>query len=118
MSLVHGSSSPDLPFLLQYVVIPTRRATAVALQSFTSHLLGDAGSPYLIGFISDLIRQSTKDSPLWEFLSLGYALMLCPFVVVLGGMFFLATALFFLSDRAKAEQQVNQLVMPPASVKV
>uniref|UniRef100_A0A8C0DKN6 Sphingolipid transporter 2 n=1 Tax=Balaenoptera musculus TaxID=9771 RepID=A0A8C0DKN6_BALMU len=86
--------------------------------SFTSHLLGDAGSPYLIGFISDLIRQSTKDSPLWEFLSLGYALMLCPFVVVLGGMFFLATALFFLSDRAKAEQQVNPLVMPPASVKV
>lgn len=105
----------------------------MALQSFTSHLLGDAGSPYLIGFVSawvgvavvgdgrqelacldahpqssqvsDLIRQSTKDSPLWEFLSLGYALMLCPFVVVLGGMFFLATALFFLSDRAKAEQQ-------------
>ncbi|XP_023040392.1 protein spinster homolog 2 isoform X1 [Piliocolobus tephrosceles] len=133
--------------ILMYVVIPTRRATAVALQSFTSHLLGDAGSPYLIGFvsnpgvglacggwglqegstltstpkssqISDLIRQSTKDSPLWEFLSLGYALMLCPFVVVLGGMFFLATALFFVSDRAKAEQQVNQLVMPPASVKV
>ncbi|XP_040856661.1 protein spinster homolog 2 [Ochotona curzoniae] len=104
--------------ILMYVVIPTRRATAVALQSFTSHLLGDAGSPYLIGFISDLIRQSTKDSPLWEFLSLGYALMLCPFVVVLGGMFFLATALFFLSDRAKAEQQANQLAMPPASIKV
>ncbi|XP_075576240.1 sphingosine-1-phosphate transporter SPNS2-like [Pelecanus crispus] len=104
--------------ILMYVVIPTRRATAVALQSFTSHLLGDAGSPYLIGFISDLIRQSTKESPVWEFLSLGYALMLCPFVVVLGGMFFLATALFFLSDRAKAEQQVNQLVMPPASVKL
>ncbi|KAM9209156.1 sphingosine-1-phosphate transporter SPNS2 [Trichechus inunguis] len=104
--------------ILMYVVIPTRRATAVALQSFTSHLLGDAGSPYLIGFISDLIRQSTKDSPLWEFLSLGYALMLCPFIVVLGGMFFLATALFFLSDRAKAEQQVNQLMMPPTSVKV
>nr|XP_055161025.1 sphingosine-1-phosphate transporter SPNS2 isoform X1 [Nyctereutes procyonoides] len=104
--------------ILMYVVIPTRRATAVALQSFTSHLLGDAGSPYLIGFISDLIRQSTKDSPLWEFLSLGYALMLCPFVVVLGGMFFLATALFFLGDRAKAEQQVNQMVMPPASIKV
>ncbi|XP_059236004.1 sphingosine-1-phosphate transporter SPNS2 isoform X1 [Mustela nigripes] len=101
--------------ILMYVVIPTRRATAVALQSFTSHLLGDAGSPYLIGFISDQIRQSTKDSPLWEFLSLGYALMLCPFVVVLGGMFFLATALFFLGDRAKAEQQlagVGQLAGP------
>lgn len=42
----------DLLPLAQYVVIPTRRATAVALQSFTSHLLGDAGSPYLIGFVS------------------------------------------------------------------
>ncbi|XP_059525012.1 sphingosine-1-phosphate transporter SPNS2 isoform X1 [Myotis daubentonii] len=102
--------------ILMYVVIPTRRATAVALQSFTSHLLGDAGSPYLIGFISDLIRQSTKESPLWEFLSLGYALMLCPFVVVLGGMFFLATALFFLSDRAKAEQQA--LPPPPGADEV
>lgn len=39
-------------YFAQYVVIPTRRATAVALQSFTSHLLGDAGSPYLIGFVS------------------------------------------------------------------
>nr|XP_012634640.1 protein spinster homolog 2 isoform X2 [Microcebus murinus] len=102
--------------ILMYVVIPTRRATAVALQSFTSHLLGDAGSPYLIGYISDLIRQSTKDSPLWEFLSLGYALMLCPFVVVLGGMFFLATALFFLSDRDKAEQQA--LPPPPGADEV
>ncbi|XP_010609649.1 protein spinster homolog 2 isoform X3 [Fukomys damarensis] len=102
--------------ILMYVVIPTRRATAVALQSFTSHLLGDAGSPYLIGFISDLIRQSTKDSPLWEFLSLGYALMLCPFIVVLGGMFFLTTALFFLSDRAKAEQQA--LPPPPGADEV
>lgn len=44
-------ASDRLP-LPQYVVIPTRRATAVALQSFTSHLLGDAGSPYLIGFVS------------------------------------------------------------------
>ncbi|GAB0197999.1 protein spinster 2-like [Grus japonensis] len=85
----------------------------VALQSFTSHLLGDAGSPYLIGFISDLIRQSTKESPVWEFLSLGYALMLCPFVIVLGGMFFLATALFFLSDRAKAEQHYCFSVKKP-----
>ncbi|XP_056362765.1 sphingosine-1-phosphate transporter SPNS2-like isoform X1 [Oenanthe melanoleuca] len=103
--------------ILMYVVIPTRRATAVALQSFTSHLLGDAGSPYLIGFISDLIRQSTKDSPVWEFLSLGYALMLCPFVVVLGGMFFLATALFFLSDRAKAEQHHCFQLQPAWSLK-
>uniref|UniRef100_A0A8C5PKZ5 Protein spinster homolog 1 n=1 Tax=Leptobrachium leishanense TaxID=445787 RepID=A0A8C5PKZ5_9ANUR len=35
--------------ILLYVVIPTRRSTAEALQIIVSHLLGDAGSPYLIG---------------------------------------------------------------------
>uniref|UniRef100_A0A8C1QRB9 Sphingolipid transporter 2 n=1 Tax=Cyprinus carpio TaxID=7962 RepID=A0A8C1QRB9_CYPCA len=91
--------------ILMFVVIPTRRATAVAFQGFTSHLLGDAGSPYLIGLISDSLQESYATSILWQFLSLGYALMLCPFVIVLGGMFFLATALFFLEDRDKAEKQ-------------
>lgn len=38
-------------FLLQYVVIPTRRSTAEALQITFIHLLGDAGSPYLIGLV-------------------------------------------------------------------
>ncbi|XP_043910129.1 protein spinster homolog 2-like isoform X2 [Protopterus annectens] len=104
--------------ILMYVVIPTRRATAMALQGFTSHLLGDAGSPYLIGLISDAIRHSKAESTIWEFLSLGYSLMLCPFVVVLGGMFFLATALYFLDDREKAEQQMSQLAMPQPSFKV
>lgn len=104
--------------ILMFVVIPTRRATAVAFQSFTSHLLGDAGSPYLIGLISDALQQSYATSALWQFLSLGYALMLCPFIIVLGGMFFLATALFFLDDREKAEKQLSKLTRSPSSVKV
>lgn len=54
--------------------------------------------------ISDEIQKKYASSELWKFLSLGYALMLCPFIIVLGGMFFLATALFFLDDREKAEQ--------------
>lgn len=52
---------------LQYVVIPTRRATAVALQSFTSHLLGDAGSPYLIGFVSAHSRFRQGCAPTFVF---------------------------------------------------
>lgn len=55
--------------------------------------------------ISDALQQTYTMSALWRFLSLGYALMLCPFIIVLGGMFFLATALFFLDDREKAEKQ-------------
>uniref|UniRef100_A0A3B3TGP4 SPNS lysolipid transporter 2, sphingosine-1-phosphate n=1 Tax=Paramormyrops kingsleyae TaxID=1676925 RepID=A0A3B3TGP4_9TELE len=104
--------------ILMYVVIPTRRATAVAFQGFTSHILGDAGSPYLIGLISDNLQKSYPGSDLWKFLSLGYALMLCPFVIVLGGMFFLATALFFLDDREKAERQLSQSTTSPSSIKV
>ena len=38
-------------FSFQYVVIPTRRATAEALQISVCHLLGDAGSPYLVGLV-------------------------------------------------------------------
>ncbi|XP_029462948.1 protein spinster homolog 1 [Rhinatrema bivittatum] len=90
--------------ILLYVVIPTRRSTAEAFQIVISHLLGDAGSPYLIGTISDQIRQKRPDSYLWEFRSLEYALMLCAFVGVLGGGFFLATALFIEKDRKRAEQ--------------
>lgn len=38
-------------FSSQYVVVPTRRATAEALQIMVCHLLGDAGSPYLLGAV-------------------------------------------------------------------
>jgi len=35
--------------MLQYVVVPTCRSTAEAVQILFSHAFGDAGSPYLIG---------------------------------------------------------------------
>ncbi|KAM8960041.1 protein spinster homolog 1 [Pelodytes ibericus] len=89
--------------ILLYVVIPTRRSTAESLQIVVSHLLGDAGSPYLIGVISDQIRKGKPDSYLLQFRSLGYALMICAFVGVIGGGFFLATALFIQKDRKTAE---------------
>ena len=37
--------------MLLYVVSPTRRGTAEALQILVSHALGDAGSPFLIGVV-------------------------------------------------------------------
>uniref|UniRef100_A0A3Q2Q1Z9 SPNS lysolipid transporter 1, lysophospholipid n=1 Tax=Fundulus heteroclitus TaxID=8078 RepID=A0A3Q2Q1Z9_FUNHE len=86
--------------ILLYVVVPTRRSTAEALQIVISHLLGDAGSPYLIG-LSDSLRRT--DSFLWQFRSLQLSLMLCSFVSVVGGAFFLATALFIEDDRGRAE---------------
>ncbi|XP_017293808.1 protein spinster homolog 1 isoform X1 [Kryptolebias marmoratus] len=90
--------------ILLYVVVPTRRSTAEALQILVSHLFGDAISPYLIGRISDSMRK--YDSYLWQFRSLQFSLMLCSFVGVVGGAFFLATAMFIEKDRSRAESYV------------
>ncbi|XP_053469768.1 protein spinster homolog 1 [Ictalurus furcatus] len=90
--------------ILLYVVVPTRRSTAEAFQIVLSHLLGDAGSPYLIGVVSDSLKQA--DSYMWQFRSLQISLLLCSFVAVVGGAFFLTTALFIENDRHRAENYV------------
>ena len=48
------------------LVAPTERASAVALEVFAIHLLGDAVSPYLIGVVSDAssLAQAVKIVPL------------------------------------------------------
>ncbi|KAA0705879.1 Protein spinster -like protein 1 [Triplophysa tibetana] len=90
--------------ILLYVVIPTRRSTAEAFQIVLSHLLGDAISPYLIGVVSDSMK--TSHSYMWDFRSLQMSLLLCSFVAVGGGAFFLATALYIEKDRHLAENYV------------
>uniref|UniRef100_A0AAX7SXX9 Major facilitator superfamily (MFS) profile domain-containing protein n=1 Tax=Astatotilapia calliptera TaxID=8154 RepID=A0AAX7SXX9_ASTCA len=89
--------------ILLYVVVPTRRATAEALQITVGHLLGDAGSPYLLGVISDAIYPGSPDR---NFDSLKYSLLLCPVVGIVGGVFFVVTAVYIAEDR-KAVQQLS-----------
>uniref|UniRef100_A0A1B0FH04 Major facilitator superfamily (MFS) profile domain-containing protein n=1 Tax=Glossina morsitans morsitans TaxID=37546 RepID=A0A1B0FH04_GLOMM len=132
---------------LLYVVVPTRRSTAEAFQILISHTFGDAGSPYLIGLISEVIRRNLRSSspnianlvhssnlnslsltlnetihstltsepiiPLaltdvpqdsTSFYSLQYALFMVCFVEVLGGIFFLITAVFITEDKHEASQ--------------
>ncbi|XP_043211074.1 protein spinster-like isoform X1 [Amphibalanus amphitrite] len=48
--------------MLLYVVVPTRRSTAEAFQILASHLFGDAGSPYLIGIVSDALQRYFSSS--------------------------------------------------------
>ncbi|XP_042298141.1 protein spinster homolog 3 isoform X2 [Sceloporus undulatus] len=89
--------------ILLYVVKPACQSTAVSLQIFVSHLLGDAGSPYLIGIIADTIQGNQGDRTyLWDFRSLQYSFVLCTFVGVLGGGCFLMTALHIEEDQKKA----------------
>ena len=45
--------------MLLYVVVPTCRSTAEAVQILFSHAFGDAGSPYLIGVVKYLYKRSS-----------------------------------------------------------
>ncbi len=42
--------------MTMYIVVPTRRSFASAVQILVSHMFGDAISPYLIGCVADWIR--------------------------------------------------------------
>ncbi|KAF5282489.1 hypothetical protein FQR65_LT14259 [Abscondita terminalis] len=123
--------------ILLYVVVPTRRSTAEGFQLLVSHALGDAGSPYIIGMVSDALRiffteksqitfvQSngtsvaalqralSDDDQVVEFRSLQYALFITCFVEILGGVFFLINALYIVKDRTKVEHAVKQVAVPP-----
>ncbi|XP_036330769.1 protein spinster isoform X1 [Rhagoletis pomonella] len=46
--------------ILLYVVVPTRRSTAEAFQILISHALGDAGSPYFVGLLSEGIKRHMR----------------------------------------------------------
>ncbi|XP_028276892.1 protein spinster homolog 3 isoform X2 [Parambassis ranga] len=95
--------------ILLYVVTPTKRATAEALQITVGHLLGDAGSPYLIGVISVSINASNPHTSDWGFHSLKYSLLLCPFIGVVGGIFFLITAIYITEDRRAVQLLIEDL---------
>ncbi|CAF4917936.1 unnamed protein product [Pieris macdunnoughi] len=96
-----------------YVVIPPRRSTAEAFQILISHMFGDAGSPYLVGVISEALKlyYSTPSEPASktaEFRSLQYALFVTCFVEVVGGIFFLITALYIVRDKLKVDRAIAE----------
>lgn len=117
--------------------MPTRRSTAEAFQILISHAFGDAGSPYLVGLISEALkpvirnRESSvnfgkviasfsqvaenatalpvmlrQDSTYVQFTALQYSLFSTTFVEVLGGAFFLVTAIYILKDRSNVDRAV------------
>ncbi|XP_041979206.1 protein spinster isoform X4 [Aricia agestis] len=93
-----------------YVVVPPKRSTAEAFQILISHMLGDAGSPYLVGVISENLKRKFSPfeapSKLVEFRSLQYALFVTCFVEILGGLFFFLTAIYIVKDKLKVERAI------------
>ena len=76
--LVKSSISKTTAFklfsLFQYVVVPTRRGSAEAIQILISHLFGDAGSPYLIGIVRSLMGSKCFAFHLYCFLQVSDSL--------------------------------------------
>ncbi|CAH0715603.1 unnamed protein product, partial [Brenthis ino] len=96
-----------------YVVVPPRRSTAEAFQILISHMFGDAGSPYLVGVISENLKKSL--SPAGEmptqtatFRALQYALFVTCFVEVIGGIFFLLTSIYIVRDKMKVDRAIAE----------
>lgn len=86
--------------ILLYVTVPTRRSTAEAIQILTSHALGDAGSSYLVGQLSDAIKKGMADDTEADFVALQRSLFVNPFVGVVGGLLFLVCAWYIDKDKA------------------
>ncbi|KAK7488244.1 hypothetical protein BaRGS_00020551 [Batillaria attramentaria] len=102
--------------ILLYVIIPTRRSTAEAGQILMSHAFGDAGSPYLIGVVADKLSthfRGASQSPAVQFVTLQYSMYITSFVCVIGGGFYLATAIFIQRDKAAAEKQTRGEILGP-----
>ncbi|XP_047532989.1 protein spinster isoform X1 [Vanessa atalanta] len=97
-----------------YVVIPPRRSTAEAFQILISHMFGDAGSPYLVGVISESLKKSLSPLPfeapsqIVQFKALQYALFVTCFVEVIGGIFFLITAIYIVRDKQKVDRAIAE----------
>ncbi|XP_050682138.1 protein spinster isoform X3 [Leptidea sinapis] len=98
--------------IVLYVVIPPRRSTAEAFQILISHMFGDAGSPYLVGVISEALKRYYSFAPeetpsqAVQFRSLQYALFVTCFVEVAGAVFFLITALYIVRDKQKVDRAI------------
>ncbi|KOB78755.1 Integral membrane protein efflux protein efpA, partial [Operophtera brumata] len=91
-----------------YVVVPPRRSTAEAFQILISHMFGDAGSPYLVGVRSLSSAPAEEPSGLVQFKALQYALFLTCFVEVVGGVFFLITAVYIVRDRLRVDRAIAE----------
>ncbi|XP_026327124.1 protein spinster isoform X2 [Hyposmocoma kahamanoa] len=97
-----------------YVVIPPRRSTAEAFQILLSHMFGDAGSPYLIGVISEALKKALstnhneQPTASVQFRSLQYALFVTCFVEIIGAVFFFLSAVYIVRDKLKVDRAIAE----------
>jgi len=94
--------------VLLYVIYPTKRSIASALNILISHLFGDAFSPYVIGAISDGLRAGKPDTYFNRFMSLQAALYAGPFFALLSFGAYLFAAIYVEEDKKNVEIAVKK----------
>lgn len=88
------------------VTLPTKRAFATAIQILFSHLFGDATSPFITGFIRDMIRGDSKD-PEDDYHAFLYSLLSTLVLLTLGAGAFLHCSKFFVEDVETCKQRLT-----------
>lgn len=94
--------------VLLYAIYPHRRSIASALNILICHLLGDAGSPYIIGAISDALRKGKPDTYNSKFTSLQVALYAGPFFAALSFAAYLFTAIYVVEDKKDVDDFIRR----------
>nr|CAB3266535.1 protein spinster homolog 1 [Phallusia mammillata] len=89
--------------MTMYVTMPSRRSTANAVQILTMHLFGDAGSPSLLGVLSDSLISTMPDTYYSKYIALQRAMYVTLFSAAVSGAGFLVTALFIVQDKKKVD---------------
>ena len=90
------------------VVVPNRRASANSWQMTISHLIGDSGGPYLLGWITDLFYHNSGvlEDHLYAYLKSFY---LCVASLVIAGVLYTASVFTILGDMRKMEEDTSML---------
>lgn len=94
--------------VLLYAIYPHRRSIASALNILICHLFGDAGSPYVIGAISDAFRRGQPDTYYSKFSSLQVALYAGPFFAALSFAAYLFTAIYVVEDKKDVDDFIKR----------
>jgi len=88
--------------LTLYLVPPTKRSSASAVQVSFGHALGDAVGPYIVGALSDWGR-GNKTDPLSRFYGLRNAFYLPNILIFLSGIFFTISVFTLHKDLQKVK---------------
>ena len=79
------------------------------MQILVGHALGDAISPVIVGAIAGAVMGDYEKTFFVQWQGLQYGLFMTCFVTVMGGLFFLYTAMHIEQDRLLVDAEVHKL---------